>query len=73
VLQISTFIKRKVRQVTTNINDNMPALQHTITKRKCNLFQKQPSCKRVCSPQEGHCEKRYQIQGGGQDMAMIVG
>jgi len=26
---------------------------------------KQPSCKKV-QPQEGHCEKRCKIQGGGQ-------
>jgi len=31
--------------------------------------QKQPSCKKVCSPQEGHCEKRSEIQGGTQEMA----
>jgi len=31
---------------------------------------KQQSCKRrVCGPQEGHCEKRCEIQGGGQEMA----
>jgi len=35
--------------------------------------QKQPSCKKVCEPQEGHCEKRYEIQGGGQEMDVIVG
>jgi len=23
--------------------------------------------KKVCSPQEGHCEKRCEIQGGGQE------
>jgi len=34
---------------------------------KCN--QKQPSCKKVCSPQEGHCEKICEIQGGSQEMA----
>jgi len=30
---------------------------------------KQPSCKKVCGPQEGHCEKRCEIQDGGQEMA----
>jgi len=24
-------------------------------------------------PQEGHCEKRCEIQGGGQEMAVTVG
>jgi len=26
---------------------------------------KQPSCKKVCGP---HCEKRYEIQSGGQEV-----
>jgi len=26
-------------------------------KKKGNLIQKQPSCKKVCGPQEGHCGK----------------
>jgi len=34
---------------------------------------KQPSCKKVCGPQEGHCEKRFEIQGGSQEMAVMVG
>ena len=35
---------------------------------------KQPtSCKKECSPQKGQGEKRYEIQGGGQEMAMMVG
>jgi len=29
---------------------------------------KQLNYKKVCSPQEGHCERRYEIQGGGQEM-----
>jgi len=27
----------------------------------------------VCGPQEGHCEKRDEIQGGSQEMAVMVG
>jgi len=27
----------------------------------------------VCGPQEGHCEKRCEIQGGSQEMAVMVG
>jgi len=35
---------------------------------------KQPSCKKkLCSPQECHCEKRCEIQGSGQEMAVMVG
>jgi len=39
----------------------MPALQYTITR---NLI---PAVKKVCGPQEGHCEKRCKIQDGGQE------
>jgi len=38
------------------------------------LIQKQPSCKKkVCGPQECRCEKRCEIQSGGQEMAVIAG
>ena len=33
---------------------------------------KQPSCKKKCSPQKDYGEKRYEIQGGGQEMAVMV-
>jgi len=32
-----------------------------------------PAVKKVCGPQEGHCEKRCEIQGGGQEMAVMIG
>jgi len=38
---------------------------------KCNP--KQPSCKKVCSPQEATLKKRCGIQGGNQEMAVMVG
>ena len=38
-----------------------------------NLIKKQPSCKKRCGPQKGHGEKRCEIQGGGQEMAVMVG
>ena len=35
---------------------------------------KQPSCKKKeCGPQKGQDEKRCEIQGGGQEMAVMVG
>jgi len=37
------------------------------------LIQNSSAVKKVCGPEEGHCEKRYEIQGGGQEMAVIVG
>jgi len=33
---------------------------------------KQPSCKKGAAP-KGHSEKRCEIQGGSQEMAMMVG
>ena len=41
----------------------------------CNMLSnpKQPSCKKVCGPQKGYGEKRCEIQGGGQEMAVMVG
>jgi len=34
---------------------------------------KQPSCKKRVQPQKGHSEKRFKIQGGGQETAVMVG
>ena len=34
---------------------------------------KQPNCKKECGPQKGYGEKRCEIQGGGQEMAVMVG
>ena len=34
---------------------------------------KQPSCKKQCGSQKGYDEKRYEIQDGGQEMAVMVG
>jgi len=36
------------------------------------LIQNSPALKSV-RPQKGHCEKRCEIQGGGQEMAVMVG
>ena len=34
---------------------------------------KQPICKKECGPKKGYGEKRCEIQGGDQEMAVIVG
>ena len=34
---------------------------------------KQPSCKKECDPQKCYGERRCEIQGGGQEMAVMVG
>ena len=36
-----------------------------------NLIQTQLSCKKVCGLQQGHCEKRCEIQSGRQEMAVM--
>jgi len=42
--------------------------------RKVNLIQNSPSCKKgVCGPKKAFVKKRYEIQGGGQEMAVMVG
>ena len=37
------------------------------------LIQNSQAVKKVCSPQKGYGEKRCEIQGGGQEMAVMVG
>jgi len=48
------------------------AIQHKITKRSEIKSKNSSAVKKVCSPQEGHCKKRCEIQGGGQEMAVMV-
>jgi len=56
------------------MHGNMPALQHTTTKiSEFNPKTAQWAVKKACGPQESHCEKRYEIQGGGPEMAVMVG
>ena len=40
---------------------------------KFNLIQNSQAVKKVCGPQKGYGEKRCEIQGGGQEMAVMVG
>ena len=62
--------------------DSEKALRFNLTSFKFQKFpvsmlllsnQKQPSCKKRCGPQKGHGEKRCEIQGGGQEMAVMIG
>ena len=41
----------------------------------CNsyLIQNSQAVKKQCGPQKGYGEKRCEIQGGGQEMAVMVG
>jgi len=43
------------------------------TDYKVYLIQNSPAVKKVCGPKKGHSEKRCEIQGGGQEMAVMVG
>ena len=38
-----------------------------------DLIQNSKAVKKVCGPQKGYGEKRCEIQGGGQEMAVMVG
>ena len=38
-----------------------------------DLIQNSQAVKKVCGPQKGYGEKRCDIQGGGQEMAVMVG
>jgi len=38
-----------------------------------NLIQNNPAVKKSVQPHKGHCEKRCEIQGGCQEMAVMVG
>ena len=40
---------------------------------KYYLIQNSQAVKKVCGPQKGYGEKRCEIQGGGQEMAVMVG
>jgi len=44
-----------------------------LQKKKWNLIQNSPAVKKSVRPQKGHSEKRFEIQGGGQEMAAMVG
>ena len=38
-----------------------------------DLIQNSQAVKKVCGPQKGYGEKRCEIQGGGQEMAVMIG
>ena len=47
-----------------------PALEYTYIQKEVISMPKQPSCGERVQPQG---EKRYEIQGGSQEMAVMVG
>ena len=46
---------------------------NTIAQVIVYLIQNSQAVKKVCGPQKGYGEKRCEIQGGGQEMAVMVG
>ena len=49
------------------------AARHTIVCLDIYLIQNSQAVKKVRGPQKGYGEKRCEIQGGGQEMAVMVG
>ena len=49
------------------------AIVHYGTSHNYYLIQNSQAVKKVCGPQKGYGEKRCEIQGGGQEMAVMVG
>ena len=50
---------------TTQLNTNDDGITY--------LIQNSQAVKKACNPQKGYGEKRCEIQGGGQKMAVMVG
>ena len=57
----------------TNFPDEASKLVLTYVRVIYNLIQNSQAVKKVCGPQKGYGEKRCEIQGGGQEMAVMVG
>jgi len=49
----------------------MLATQYASIQKEVKFNPKQPSCKKCVLPQEGHCEKRCEIQSGSQEMQLM--
>ena len=63
---------KRMTEVCTQCITNM-ILLYLLYHCKCNLIKKQPSCKKGCGLQKSQGEKRCEIKGGGQEMAVMVG
>ena len=83
---ISELIKDGIKQFIPTIRVNRynqpkwfnSSIRHNINRvrtlrRKYNLIQNSQAVKKQCGPQKGYGEKRCEIQGGGQEMAVMVG
>ena len=62
--------KRQVKKVPKATYGRLWGIQ---IQKEVKSNPKQPAVKKVCGPQKGYGEKRCEIQGGGQEMAVMVG
>ena len=53
-------------------NDS-PCDERLVSCSHCNLIKNSQAVKKGCGLQKSHGEKRCEIQGGGQEMAVTVG
>ena len=65
--------KRQVKKVPKPVYSRIGRLWGIQIQKEVKSNPKQPAVKKVCSPQKGYGEKRCEIQGGGQEMAVMVG
>ena len=56
--------------ISTNVH---AYIQMVATYRYIYLIQNSQAVKKECGPEKGYGEKRCEIQGGGQEMAVMVG
>ena len=62
--------KRQVRKVPKPAYGQLWGIQ---IQKEVKYNPNSQAVKKVCSPQKGYGEKRCEIQGGGQEMAVMVG
>ena len=71
---LSSFsVVKKKTQVKITPNPAIRWLWYIQIQKEVISNPKQPSCNKRYGPQKGHGEKRCEIQGGNQEMAVMVG
>ena len=66
---IPFLVNKKVKLMTVTIK-LIPSCNHLVY---YYLIQNSQAVKKECGPQKGYGEKRCEIQGGSQEMAVMVG
>ena len=62
-----------IKSSEKEMNDGIAAYIYVYIYIYIYLIQNSQAVKKVCGPQKGYGEKRCEIQGGGQEMAVMVG